>query len=240
MTALLGLELTPVEAIDAGSASPDQVETRFAKSGALGEISRGDKCCTLSHRIAWEELVASGDDYAVVLEDDAVLSDSAGWLLLDHIWIPSRTDLIKLEHFGAAGQRILVSDFATVAPGFQLARLRSRHTGTGGYILSRRGALKLLALERFDLPVDHLLFNPNTSPLFAALAPQQLIPAVLRQRDFAGLESDIEIFRKEFRKFNCIYAKREMLRLGYELRLLPAQVAAALSGRAKFITIATE
>jgi len=240
MAGRLGLGLTRIEAVDVRGAPRREIGRYFSRTGPLGEISPGDKGCVLSHRLFWQALADSGEDYAAVLEDDAVLTASAARFLADTSWIPPGVDLIKLEHYGPARQGILVSDFAAVAPGFQLARLHSRHTGTGGYILSRRGALKLLALDRFDLPVDHLLFNPNTSPLFADLAPRQLIPAVLRQRDFVGLKSDIEVFRKEFRKFNWRYAKRELLRLAYELRLLPAQLAAALSGRAKFIAIRTE
>ncbi len=127
-----------------------------------------------------------------------------------------------------------------MAPGFALARLRSRHTGTGGYILSRRGAQTLLAIPRFNLPVDHLLFNPNNSPAFAGLAPRQLIPAVLRQQDFIGEKSDIEAFRVGMRKLSWTYARRELVRFGYDLRLLPLQAALALSRRARFIDIRTE
>ena len=35
--------------------------TAGSSGGPLGEIPRGDKCCSLSHRIAWEKLLASGD-----------------------------------------------------------------------------------------------------------------------------------------------------------------------------------
>jgi glycosyl transferase family 25 len=95
-------------------------------------------------------------------------------------------------------------------------------------------------MEQFDLPVDHLLFNPNNSPAFAALAPRQLIPAVLRQQDFIGSKSDIETWRVRHRKLNWTYVKRELVRFGYDLKLLPQQAAAALTGRARLIQITTE
>jgi glycosyl transferase, family 25 len=240
MTDSLGLELTRIDAVDARTATQAELDRYFMPSGPVGEIAAGDRCCGLSHRLFWQRLVDSGDAYAAVLEDDAVLTRSAVRFLKDTRWIPQGVDMVKLEHFGPASQKIVVSDFQTVAPGFQVARLCSRHTGTGGYIISRRAALKLLAMEKFDLPVDHLLFNPNNSPLFAALAPRQLIPAVLRQQDFIGAKSDIETWRMRHRKFNWTYVKRELVRFGYELRLLPRQAAAALTGRAKLIQIATE
>jgi glycosyl transferase family 25 len=240
MAGRLGLSLTRIEAVDAARAPAAEIDRFFAANGPLGEIPPGDKCCALSHRIFWQQLVDSGAAYAAVLEDDAVLTSSAPRFLKDARWIPPGVDLVKLEHYGPRGQGILVSDFQGVAEGFQLARLRSRHTGTGGYVLSRRGAEKLLALPRFNLPVDHLLFNPNNSPLFKALAPRQLIPAVLRQQDFIGERSDIETFRKGLRKLSPTLVRRELKRFAYDLRLVPQQLAAALAGRARFIRIATE
>jgi glycosyl transferase family 25 len=240
MAARLGLHIIRIPAVDAASAPTAQIDRLFAASGPLGEIPPGDKCCLLSHRLFWEQLVASGEDYATVLEDDAVLTASAPKFLTDASWIPPGVDLVKPEHYGPKGQRILVSGRTAVAPGFELARLRSRHTGTGGYIISRRAAQRLLAIKQFHLPVDHLLFNPNNSPEFSWLAPQQLIPAVLRQQDFIGEKSDIEAFRKGFRKFDVTYVKREMVRFGYDLRLVPQQLALALSGRAKLVEIRTE
>ena len=90
----------------------------------------------------------------------------------------------------------------------------------------------------FDLPVDHLLFNPNNSKLFAALSPWQLLPAIARQEQFVGAKSDIEGTRKGLRAFGLIYAKRELVRFGYDLKLVPRQAAALLSG-AKFVMITT-
>jgi len=49
----------------------------------------------------------------------------------------------------------------------------SRHTGAAAYILSRAAAQLLLRQTRFDLPVDHLLFNPNNYRLFESLHPWQ-------------------------------------------------------------------
>ena len=77
----------------------------------------------------------------------------------------------------------------------------SRHTGAAAYILSREAAELLLRQTRFDLPVDHLLFNPNNSALFAQLAPWQLLPAIARQEQFVGAKSDIEGTRRGLRAF---------------------------------------
>jgi glycosyl transferase family 25 len=236
--AKLGLGLSRIEALDAGQTAPPG--ERFDDAGPLGEIPRGDKCCTLSHAKAWEEFVASGEPYAAVLEDDVVLTPSAGGFLKDAHWIPPDVALVKLEHYGPPGQSVLLSDFQDLGNGFQIARMHSRHTGAAAYILSRAAALRLLTVARFSLPVDHLLFNPNNSALFAALAPWQLLPAVARQQDFIGEKSDIEGWRTGLRQFGWTYIRRELIRFGYDLKLLPRQLALLALGKAKFTRIETE
>ena len=236
--AALGLHLDRLNALDAAQMQlPGEY---FDDQGPLGEIPRGDKCCTLSHRMAWEQFVASGEDYAAILEDDVILTPSADVFLKDAAWLPPGTALVKLEQYGPPGQSVLLSDFKTLPNGFQLARMHSRHTGAAAYILSRAAAQRLLAVTRFALPVDHLLFNPNNSALFAELMPWQLLPAVARQQDFVGEKSDIEGWRTGLRQFGWTYIRRELVRFGYDLKLLPRQIALLATGKARFTRIGTE
>ncbi|MBN9555513.1 MAG: glycosyltransferase family 25 protein [Alphaproteobacteria bacterium] len=233
----LGLSLTRLDAVDAKEAEAGAVDRWFADDGPLGEIPRGDKCCSLSHRAAWERLVASSATHAAILEDDVVLRPDAAFALGSAGWIPPSVDLLKLEHYGPPGQSVLLSNITDVGPGFRIGRMRSRHTGAAAYILSRRAAEILLSLPRFDLPVDHLLFNPNNSRLFARLNPWQLLPVVARQQDFVGDKSDIEGWRVGLRKFDLTYVRRELVRFGYDLKLLPVQLALLGTGRAKFVRV---
>ncbi len=234
----LGLALERVEAVDAATAEPVALDRWFEDGGPLGEIPRGDKACLLSHRLAWQTFLARGDSHAVFLEDDVLLSRQAGVLLADGDWIPAGASVLKLEHYGPKGQRVLLTDLRSTGDGFQTGRMLSRHTGAAAYILSRPAAELLLRETRFDLPVDHLLFNPNNSALFAKLAPLQLLPAIARQEQFVGARSDIESTRKPLRALSATYVKRELVRFGYDLKLLPRQIAALLAG-ARFVAIAT-
>jgi hypothetical protein len=86
--------------------------------------------------------------------------------------------------------------------------------------------------------VDHLLFNPNNSKLFAALSPWQLVPPIARQQEFVGAKSDIENTRKGLRSLSWTYVKRELVRFAYDLRLLPMQFMALRRG-AKFVAVKT-
>lgn len=236
----LGLALNRTEAVDAANAPAPLLDGWFAANGPLGAIPRGDKACFLSHRAAWAQFLASGEVHAAFLEDDVRLTASAATLLADDGWIPAGVAVVKLEHYGPPGQRVLLTGLRTVAPGFQMGRILSRHTGAAAYILSRAAAQILLAQMRFDLPVDHLLFNPNNSRLFARLSPWQLLPAIARQEQFVGAPSDIEHTRKGLRRFNATYAAREIKRFAYDLRLIPRQAAWLLSGKAKFVAMKTE
>lgn len=237
-TVPLGLSLERVEAVDAKSEEPAMVNRWFTQSGPLGQIPMGDKACLLSHRQGWNMFLASGDRHAVFLEDDVRLSVSAAALLTSDGWIPADAAVVKLEHYGPAGQRVLLDEIRAVGEDFQLGRMLSRHTGAAAYILSRRAAELLLHQTCFDLPVDHLLFNPNNSKLFARLRPRQLVPAIARQEEFVGEKSDIEGTRLGLRAFGWTYLARELVRLGYDLKLVPRQIAALLKG-AKFVEIKT-
>jgi glycosyl transferase, family 25 len=234
----LRLELARVTALDAGTADRGAVNRWFAVGGPLGEIPAGDKACLLSHRAAWEQFAASGEPHAVFLEDDVRLSQVAGPMLTSGAWIPADAAVVKLEHYGPPGQRVLLADIHAVGEDFKIGRMLSRHTGGAAYILSRKAAQILLAEQRFDLPVDHLLFNPNNSKLFARLAPWQLLPAIARQQEFVGEKSDIEKTRVGLRTVGLAYIRRELVRFGYDLKLLPRQIAALLSG-AKFVAVKT-
>ncbi|MBW8707716.1 MAG: glycosyltransferase family 25 protein [Alphaproteobacteria bacterium] len=234
----LGLVLDRIEACDAAATAPAALDRWFAAGGPLGEIPRGDKACLLSHRAAWEQFLAGSDAHAVFLEDDVRLSQVAAAMLADDGWIPPGVRVVKLEHYGPPGQRVLLRDVQPVGEDFRMGRMLSRHTGAAAYILDREAAALLVAQTRFDLPVDHLLFNPNNSALFAALSPWQLLPAIARQEQFVGEKSDIEGTRRGLRAFGLTYIGRELVRFLYDLKLIPRQVAALLGG-AKFVAVKT-
>src|SRR5436190_5943879 len=104
----LGVSLERVEAVDAKAAEPAELDRWFTPSGPLGEIPAGDKACLLSHRRGWEMFLAGGDGHAVFLEDDVRLSAGAAALLTNDGWIPADAAVVKLEHYGPPGQRVLL------------------------------------------------------------------------------------------------------------------------------------
>jgi glycosyl transferase family 25 len=233
--ARLGIAAKRIPAIDAEAASSEWLQQFFSAHGPLGAIPKGDQCCSLSHRRAWAAFLNSGAPYAAVLEDDVVLDASASRLFKHHDWIPDGVDVIKLEHFGPDHQRVLVGEERSIGPDHTLAPILSRHTGAACYVVSRAAAVRLLRIRRWSVPVDHLLFNPNVSPLAEELRPFQMLPAVARQTSDT---SDIRPWRLPGRRISLTLARREIVRAYYECRLLPKQIAAVLAGEARLTRVA--
>ena len=134
--------------------------------------------CFQSHRHVWRHLLASGESHAAVFEDDLVVAEGLR-LCLDDAWVPSDADFVKLE---ANDHRVLLDRGRGLAVGArQLHRLRSRHAGTGAYVISAKAAQELLAAtEVIADPIDEALFNDD-SPLFDTLITYQMVPAPVIQ-----------------------------------------------------------
>ncbi len=232
----LKMPFETVSALDAAAVSDGWIARHFTTAGPLGRLSKGDQCCSLSHRKAWFTFLANGAPYAAFFEDDVVLDPAAPRLLGDLSWLPAGIDVLKLEHFGPQSQRVLVGERSEIGRGRSIAPILSRHTGAAAYILSRRAAIALLAAERWEVPVDHLLFNPNVSAMAVKLKPYQLLPTIARQT-FDGV-SDIKHWRIAGNRFCPGLIQRELVRAYYELRLLPRQIVQVLSGHAKLVRVA--
>ena len=241
MTAQLARLQIPVQivsAVDAREISDELANQSFTSDGPLGPLPKGDKCCTLSHMRAWNTFLTSGDSHGLILEDDVALDPDAADMLRSSAWIPPEVGLLKIEHFGPHNQRVLLDKLTATANGRQIGRLLSRHTGAAAYIVTRETARMLLSrTELWSLPVDHMLFNLNNSPLAMQLRPYQLTPAVARQSEAIGGKTDIGEWRVHMRNLSLRYLKRELVRAYYELRLLPSQIASFVRRDANLVRV---
>ena len=237
----LSLAFHRIPAVDANTATETWVNGHFAGAGPLGAIPKGDKCCTLSHVRAWQAFLSTGDRFGLILEDDALLDCAAAELLQRTDWIPPSVELLKLEHFGPSGQRVLIGKLISVAANRSIAELHSRHTGAAAYIIGRGAAKTLVSsIPAWTVPVDHMLFNPNVSPLAKRLRPYQLLPAIARQSSALGGETNIDAWRAVQRRLSSTYVKREIVRAYYEMRLLPQQVARLVSRQGTLVRVQNE
>lgn len=232
----LGLVFLFDPAIEAGRL-PDQTGNYIlCDTGPLGHFGVGDQACTLSHIAALESFLDSPQSCCLMLEDDARLAEDASAWLGDLDWVPEDADVVKLEAFQQKGLVVLLGKSEHRHLARNVKRLLSRHTGAAGYLLTRKAAEKILnRLHRIDMPIDHLLFNLNISPLAKTLCTYQVLPALIRQDPSAG-GSDIAPLRiAPTNRFAL--AARELRRGMQDVSSLPAQLVQLIARRATLTSI---
>jgi glycosyl transferase family 25 len=152
----LGLPYTRLSAADARTLTPAQRDAldepayrrKHGKAPLLGELG-----CYLSHVQAMQLFLASPAEFALVLEDDVLLHDSLPAVLQGLLRHPGRWDVVKLSAVHS-GTPVPVLE---VAPGYQLAVMLSRCTGSSAYLMNRRAAAAYAqGLLPMSLPYDHV------------------------------------------------------------------------------------
>lgn len=122
-------------------------ERTHGMTPALGEVG-----CYLSHLRAHQALLDSSDEFAVILEDDVVITEAlprAVDALLKH---PQDWDMVKLSQIHS-GTPVQCRD---LGQGLGLAVMLSQCTGSSAYIINRRAAQAYLAkLLPMRVPYDH-------------------------------------------------------------------------------------
>ena len=180
----LGLRVKRVAAVDADSLDGATTAATFDAAANqrryFAPLHPGEIACFLSHRKAWDAVVASGAPFGVVLEDDVVLSDRFGEVLDALAGRPVGWDVVKL--YSASMHASL--PVADLAEGLRLARPWVVALSGAAYCISRRGALVLLAETRtvarpVDVELQHwwehglevLAADPDCRPLGDRDAP---------------------------------------------------------------------
>lgn len=140
------------------------------------DLSLGEIGCFLSHRRAWEKIVASGDDAGLIVEDDIVVGDDfAAVLALASGYVaPDRLIRFPLR------DREEVSEPLGTDGAHRVFRPQVIGLTTGMQIVGREAAARLLALtEVIDRPVDTFLqMRWHTGVDVVTLAPAPVRSAV--------------------------------------------------------------
>lgn len=124
------------------------------------ELERGEIGCFLSHRKCWERLLDTDEKYALVLEDDLILSDRSPTFMLSDDWIPDACDLVQLFISPNRKKYVCCHEERDLVTGDKLwIPVSPTPVGTLAYIISREAAkVALKESETFNLPVDEFLF----------------------------------------------------------------------------------
>ena len=136
----------------------------------------GEVGCFLSHFEAWRLIVANGDAWSAIFEDDLRVSPDLGRLLASTDWIPGDADIVRLE--ANRSMRLTNGRLLRAVPDRRLYRVRSGTPGTAGYIISRRACRWLIDTPpRLHTSLDVFLFKPKTSSVAKRLRRYQVVPA---------------------------------------------------------------
>lgn len=121
------------------------------------EINPAEAGCYLSHVRAFRQFLASGHDYALVLEDDAMFAADPGPVLARLMERPGRWDLVKLSGYHSGCPVAL----EPLASGHALCVALTKYSGSNAYLVNRRAArLYERRLLPMKLPYDHAFDRP--------------------------------------------------------------------------------
>jgi glycosyl transferase, family 25 len=226
-----GLTARFFDAIDAAEIGRDGLTQRCKPAGRWGMLRQHDMACTLSHIDALKQFLSGGASHCLMMEDDVfVSSDLRAWLE-DMSWWPADADVVKIDKSRKDNDWVVMGPVAVSHLGRDVRRLRSRHMGGAGYLVSRKGADKIVSYQPVDMPIDHLIFNMNASPLSRELVIYQVNPAHIKQgneRRVATLLPYSEV--TETREKGMQYIRREIRRGFYEINRLHRQIGCLVFG----------
>ncbi|AVJ55208.1 glycosyl transferase [Idiomarina sp. OT37-5b] len=152
----IGVDFTRIAAIDGRQLSDAEIDRVYDsernRQRFYASLTRGEIACYMSHRKAWQQLLDSPAQAAVILEDDIMVSPAFAELGAAVATLSDDWHLLKLAQPFKPKQHYKLADVGA----FTLVDYRTDKPPMGacGYILSRSGAAKLLARKRFFRPVD--------------------------------------------------------------------------------------
>lgn len=194
-----------------GSKITDNDFDQFCIERPLFNKNKGKNgmACHLSHEALYNKIIEEKLDCAAIFEDDIWLSPTINYLLNDTKWLPNNFDIIRLE---AGTNRILLSsDFSSIFER-KLYRLLSNAWGAAGYIISRKGATKILSQPNYVRKSNDwdLYASDLGSIVSKQLIKYQVHPAVCIQDKFYDIKnirfkSNLESYNSSKFQNNFLY-----------------------------------
>lgn len=177
--AALDLDFIHVPAVDGNTLTTDKLQAfSFDRSGyrwATGEIG-----CLMSHASVWQRMVDQAIPLALIFEDDVRIARRLPEFLAEVDALPPGLHAVKLETLNFPVD-IDLNPAGRIGP-VRICRLRSKHLGSAGYLLTLEGAKAFLDVTRAPRrPVDHHMFDPLLAG-HRHLAIYQAVPALAVQR----------------------------------------------------------
>jgi len=174
----LGLEASRIAAVTPGDLTEADRRAK-GQHWITGVLSDAALCCSISHRRALEAFLASGQAWALVLEDDAVLSARLPKFLMDFETTERDCLVVRIE--AATHAHLTLRPTTILVDGIRLHRYTGWSMGAAAYVVSREGARMILA-DRLPLStdIDVAIFH-DVVELARRLRPLQASPALAVQ-----------------------------------------------------------
>ena len=160
------------------------------------ELSTVEVACFESHRAIWNYMIENSTGPVVILEDDVILSKDFHNLVNGIVDSNIYFDVIKLDgicktrRFSDPVQMNIRDDSI-----FEVRRIVQAISSSGGYMVSRHGAHKLLQWSTtFSNTVDAFIFCPRHSYILLQLFPAVCAQGVILFSD-SGLTGHNSLFR---------------------------------------------
>lgn len=223
-----GLDWTRVAAHDMETVEDGRLRREVALRSHRIAMGRGSQCCALTNFDIYRRIVDENLPAALILQDDVELSPDIAKFMTSVDWLPEGIELVQFEKYGRKQSRRLAGPAlgALAVTGRSLHRLYSRTAGAACYLLTRRGAERILEEKPvLEMPIDHFLFSPNVSPVFNRLGVAIMRPALARQNE-DDLGSDLVAERQKSRKS----PKDRLRRLWQDVNRVPTQLGAMTMG----------
>lgn len=210
----LKLEFTRIPAV-LGKTLPKEVIKRISpnrfnfkyRSQFTRELLPSEIGCFLSHRNCWEELLKSSSDWALILEDDIIISNRLNDIIHNLSWIPKTSNIIQLSTL-IDEKRIYIKKNVNIQINSELRLVSpvSGVLGSQGYLISRAAAEYAIKIsEIIPCPLDHFLFSPCFD-FYKKYPYDKVMPSVIKEHRILAAASSIgERDQTHLRKLRAPY-----------------------------------
>lgn len=245
----LKIKAERISALTPAKINTDQIKKKFSSNLTNAEIA-----CTSSHIAIWKKIIKTKLPYAIILEDDAILSYSLNKFIsaIDQKIPELQKKQIHILRIETRLEKIYQSrSVLKLNDDFSIKKAYSNQYGTGGYIVSQDFCRRFIkSKEIFSAPIDRFLFY-NENIVRKLIGTYQLSPAlVIDHKNFykkfpgnnlyQNLSSDIEESRLKNNKKKLKQNKEPILRqeakiILIQIQKLPLRIFNAVIGKRSFI-----
>lgn len=204
------------------------------------DLSLGEVGCYLSHYCLWQDIIKNNRPYSIIFEDDIYLTEKTGQLLNTIDWLPDNFDIIKLE---TTYEQVMTHKKNTnISKSHRLHKLVSLHTGYAGYIVSYKGAEKLIEIVKrngLQIQVDRVVFgilNSETDSDIYQVSPALCIQDKIHNKESIRFISSLDVEKNDVKVEPIVINNkitREAIRVRKQLANFSYKLFLSLKGLSK-------